>query len=159
MTTSDGVESNAQVSGGSITAKFAQGGKTLYFTSPASWPSDIAAAYNGKLSFMTNPAEYASAPHLGQHTLQRSFVQTTLNHSTGTPSARCSNFTCRYTGSFISATGHQSNPSGSSLYVAPFLHCISVTLHPGTTSPSWPSVATHSPTAVFSLPHPPHPTA
>lgn len=78
VTTSDGMASAATASSGSITTKFAQGGKTLYFTSPPSWPTDVNAAYNGKLNFMSSAAEY--------------------------------------TGSFVAATGHQSNPSGSSLY-------------------------------------------
>ncbi len=57
VTTSDGMVSDAQSSAGSITTKYAQGGKTLYFTSPSSWPTDLAAAYNGKLNFMSNPSE------------------------------------------------------------------------------------------------------
>jgi hypothetical protein len=78
VTSSDGVVTDVLASSGSITARYAQNGKTLYFTSPSSWPTELSAAYNGKLTFMANPAEY--------------------------------------TGSFIAATGHQSNPSGSSLY-------------------------------------------
>jgi hypothetical protein len=66
VTTSDGMVSEALSSAGSITAKYAQGGKTLYFTSPSSWPTDLAAAYNGKLNFMSNPSEYDRMPFL-QH--------------------------------------------------------------------------------------------
>ena len=96
VTASDGAVSAAQATAGSITTKYAQGGKTLYFTSPASWPTDLTAAYNGKLNFMSNPAEYVHVARQFSHATRNIF--------------------CMYTGSFVTATGHQSNPSGSSLY-------------------------------------------
>ena len=61
VTTSDGAVSDATASGGSITTKFAKGGKTRYFTSPSSWPTDLGGAYNGKLNFMASPAEYTGS--------------------------------------------------------------------------------------------------
>ena len=49
VTTSDGMVTDATSSSGSITTKYAAGGKAVYFTSPSSWATDLVQAYNGNV--------------------------------------------------------------------------------------------------------------